>query len=653
MPEGRLARAGLIALNVAAAWACALAFRSSALLGLGLVALLAARLELPALPRSLARLLPRLVLGLVGLTATLGLAWVLFLPVADVLVPHLPPIAGPSLAGLGALLLLARRSVPPARGALPASLGSLLAASFVNTVNLELPFGLAGLAGVACLAAGAPPRHRLRRFVAVAGPAVIIVFGLWRLLPWAQPFVEAAVADVTNPINSGMTGFGGPSRLGDLQALSRSTRPLLRLFAARPAKLRAQVLTRFDGRLWSEARSAPRPLESLRVGLPGQALGDWAAELPGHLLAVPGATTGALDGADVLAGSVVPVVPGPPLFVPFGLAVLKTDSAGLAAGVGGTLVGRDVPALYGFLARPEVAEGEACGDECLGLPERLDPRWRALADELGRGAPVPPERVRRTLAHLDDCCRYSLEPGAFRTAEPLTEFLFEKRLGYCEYFASAAALLLRLQGLPTRYVKGLQVSEAQREEGYFLLRESEAHAWIDVQLPAGWREFDPTPAGDYAAVHASDRPGWLARAWEALSARAARWRARLASLDPAVLLASLPGLLLPLLPVALVAVVVWLWRRRRRITPALRSAYGPLRPELLGLVRRVDRGCAQAGAPRPATRGLLEHLERLPATARSPEWRAAAREAAQAVYAEAFGGRALTEQRLRELRERL
>lgn len=649
MPDSRVARLALVALQVAAAWACAAASGSRVWLALGLVGVSALFLELPPLPPWLARLAPRFVLGLVGLLAAVGLAWVLYLPVADTLAAWLPAVARPVLAGLGALLLLARRSVPVARGALPASLGGLLGAAFVSSAELQLPFALAGLAGFVLLAEGAPPRHRLPRLLLVAVPALGVSLGLWRLLPWAQPFVEAAVADVTNPIPSGMTGFEGPARMGEFESLPTS--PLLRLYAARPAKLRGQVLTRFDGRLWTES-PGPRPaLVALRGPLPGSLRG-WSASLPGPTLLRPGLAADELAAGDVLAGSVVPIVPGRQLLVPFGLLALQVTSEAPALGPGGTVAGRGQPDQYGFVARPEAGLDDSPCEECLTLPEKLDPRFRDLADELAAGNPAPAERVRRTLRHLDERCRYSLKPGLTRP-DALAEFLFEKRQGLCAHFASAAALLLRLQGVPTRYVRGFQVGDLQRAGDHFLLRGSDRHAWIDARLPEGWRELDPTPADDYAAAQAANGPGWLARAWEALASRAARLKARLASLEPRVLLAVLVDLWPLAAALAGAGLALRWWRRRRRARPAPPAGPLPLRPELRALVQRVDRGCARAGAPRPAGHGLVEHLDRLPASAGSPAWRAAAREAVEAVYAEAYGGRALPAERLQELRERL
>ena len=94
-------------------------------------------------------------------------------------------------------------------------------------------------------------------------------------------------------------------------------------------------------------------------------------------------------------------------------------------------------------------------------------------------------------------------PGAFRTGDPLAEFLFEKKAGYCEYFASAAVVLLRLQGVPARFVKGLSVGpQTDQGGGLHVVRDSDAHAWVEAWIPGeGWVEADPTPPGQFAEAH--------------------------------------------------------------------------------------------------------------------------------------------------------
>src|SRR5437867_5073025 len=107
--------------------------------------------------------------------------------------------------------------------------------------------------------------------------------------------------------------------------------------------------------------------------------------------------------------------------------------------------------------------------------------------------PAPIARSSRApVEHLRSGYRYTLDVGRFKGQDPLAEFLFEKRAGYCEYFASAAGDLLRLQGVRSRYVKGGAVRRERRVAGHYVARESDAHAparvlrpALDVRLPRG------------------------------------------------------------------------------------------------------------------------------------------------------------------------
>ena len=78
--------------------------------------------------------------------------------------------------------------------------------------------------------------------------------------------------------------------------------------------------------------------------------------------------------------------------------------------------------------------------------------------------------------------------------EPLLEFLFHTHAGYCQHFAGAAALLLRVAGVPTRVVVGFATGE-QVGPHTWAVRDEDAHAWIEVYFPGvGWVPFNPTPA---------------------------------------------------------------------------------------------------------------------------------------------------------------
>src|SRR5439155_10462138 len=70
---------------------------------------------------------------------------------------------------------------------------------------------------------------------------------------------------------------------------------------------------------------------------------------------------------------------------------------------------------------------------------------------------------------------------------------FATRRGFCEHIASAMAVLLRAQGIPTRIVTGYGPGERNPLTGYFEVRQSNAHAWVEVYYPrVGWLPYDPT-----------------------------------------------------------------------------------------------------------------------------------------------------------------
>ena len=86
----------------------------------------------------------------------------------------------------------------------------------------------------------------------------------------------------------------------------------------------------------------------------------------------------------------------------------------------------------------------------------------------------------------------------------LEDFLFRTRRGHCEFFATAMVVMLRSQGIPARFVTGFLGGEENAFEGYYVVRQSNAHAWVEAWFPdRGWQVFDPTPA--------SGRPGAVER----------------------------------------------------------------------------------------------------------------------------------------------
>ena len=89
--------------------------------------------------------------------------------------------------------------------------------------------------------------------------------------------------------------------------------------------------------------------------------------------------------------------------------------------------------------------------------------------------------------------QYTLDVGGHRSDSPLDDFLFTRKTGYCEHYATAMVILLRTLGVPARLVTGYFASEWNNFGHYYAIRQQDAHAWVEVWFPrSGWITFDPT-----------------------------------------------------------------------------------------------------------------------------------------------------------------
>ncbi|QUV81526.1 DUF3488 domain-containing protein [Chloracidobacterium sp. D] len=132
----------------------------------------------------------------------------------------------------------------------------------------------------------------------------------------------------------------------------------------------------------------------------------------------------------------------------------------------------------------------------LQLPATFDARVTQLAREITAGATNGYDRARAIEQHLKTRCAYTLELQRGNEPDPIVDFLFETRRGHCEYFASAMVLMCRSLGLAARLAGGYHLGEYNDLNNTYLVRQSDAHAWVEVYFPqtGTWVEFDPTPA---------------------------------------------------------------------------------------------------------------------------------------------------------------
>ena len=131
----------------------------------------------------------------------------------------------------------------------------------------------------------------------------------------------------------------------------------------------------------------------------------------------------------------------------------------------------------------------------LQLPENLSERVQSLVRDWRRRATDDPAVVQQALEHFNTRpFVYTLQPPLLGK-DPVDEFLFATRRGFCEHYAAAFVVLMRTAGIPARIVTGYQGGEYNPLGDYWLIRQSDAHAWAEVWLPdSGWQRVDPTAA---------------------------------------------------------------------------------------------------------------------------------------------------------------
>ncbi len=165
--------------------------------------------------------------------------------------------------------------------------------------------------------------------------------------------------------------------------------------------------------------------------------------------------------------------------------------------------------------------------ENLALPEGFNPRSLAWAAEL-RSQPRYANADATTLAralleHIRTAnFSYTLAPGEYLGPDMIDEFWMDRRAGFCEHFAAAFVVLMRALDVPARVVTGYQGTDPTPVDGFYIVRQSSAHAWAEYwQEGLGWQRADPTAAVAPERIERSRNllpaPGLMAGALGSLS----------------------------------------------------------------------------------------------------------------------------------------
>jgi hypothetical protein len=290
------------------------------------------------------------------------------------------------------------------------------------------------------------------------------------------------------------TGFGRHFQLGTLTSIMESEEVALRTYGANPGYLRGIVYGLYRAGTWS--RFGGDETTSVRV--------DKFNPRMEHLIRVERVGDGESDR----------------YFAPLGAARIAADDGRVNVTPDGILYAvTDARAMQlafqvnGASQFPVAPPTEAD----LEVPVELRHELRQVLADWTEPEMVPRERLMRVQSELKTTYTYALNHTRSTLQDPVIDFLLENRIGHCEFFASALALLARTARIPARVVGGYLVSERNPFGDFYTVRERDAHAWVEVWFPeTGWETWDATPPGALFEVTRGE-VSWLRSLFEYLA----------------------------------------------------------------------------------------------------------------------------------------
>lgn len=341
--------------------------------------------------------------------------------------------------------------------------------------------------------------------VSIVMLAAIAVIGLPIFFTLPRGNAAGFGSDYTKAVN--VTGFSDSVTLGTIGRLQQNDAIVMRVRIDRNnnEKLnrflwRGVALDQFDNRRWT--KSNPRYRQPFVQNENNLILLDYPPRT--------GQVTIQTFYLEPLSTDVLFALRRP--FALKGPEIVSRDAEGALLGIK-TGNGRISYSAYSDTSRPpaddlreDAAEYGNKYLKYLQVPGDLDPRISRLAESIMKDAGAYnrfdiAEAVERRLVNGYG---YSLDMKAGGD-QPVADFLFNVKEGHCEYFASAMALMLRTQGIATRVVNGFQSGDFNETAGVFIVRQQNAHSWVEVYFPetGSWVAFNPTPPDGNAAAGSS------------------------------------------------------------------------------------------------------------------------------------------------------
>jgi protein-glutamine gamma-glutamyltransferase len=336
------------------------------------------------------------------------------------------------------------------------------------------------------------------------------------------------------------TGFSDQVQLGRIGQIQQSDAVVMHIQIAgdRDGKYalawRGVALANFDGKNWFNPREQyvlePDPDGSFAIPLLGQGV---AQGLSGRGIKVPGGPKHLVHYRVVME----PIGTNVFFLAPWARRV-KGAYRTLQIDSGGAVSDQDsqrsvsVYEADSDISTPSPEQLRGAGDYLpqfalayLQMP-RLDPRIPRLAAQITGSASNSYDKAAAVETYLKTHYGYTLQLLRTPAADPLANFLFERKQGHCEYFASSMAVMLRTLRIPARVVNGFRSDEFNDLTGNYVVRAKNAHSWVEAYFPGyGWVTFDPTPGGT------TESPQGWGRVMLYLDAAASFWREWVISYD--------------------------------------------------------------------------------------------------------------------------
>jgi transglutaminase-like putative cysteine protease len=322
--------------------------------------------------------------------------------------------------------------------------------------------------------------------VIVTGGVLVMTAGLFFVLPrTAHAAFRHLVAERFH-----LPGFSNEVRLGQIGEIQRQDTPVMHVRFSKnhmeqPLKWRGAALAEFDGQRWFNRPGGGELLPVQNGLIKIRAAGE--RRQTGTQIAYEVQLSGVAADALFFAGD-------PELLQIPVRAIYRTATGGYRLAY---RTGEQVRYIsYSFLKddrNDQEVLMPAQRETYLQLPA-IDPRVRELAAQITAAARNDRQRAASLQNFLRTRYAYTLELPSEKHADPIAHFLFERRKGHCEYFASSMAVMLRTLDVPSRVVTGFQSGVYNPISGWDLIRASDAHSWVEAWIDgAGWVTFDPTP----------------------------------------------------------------------------------------------------------------------------------------------------------------